>query len=136
MTKIIRALHDYDLSKSGEQTMLTKISRVFVLVLVTSFITACANSQFYHETIMRGQIVGFDKNEIVVCIGTNDGADIGQELQVYRSNWEDMSVETLEGDGYKYEYVGKVKIVSIVNDHFARAKILDGKLNKYDMVEF
>ena len=113
--------------------MLTKISRFLVLVLVTTFITACANSSFYHEKIMRGQIVGFDTEEIVVCIGTNDGADIGQELQVYRSNWDNTS---LEGDDYHYDYVGRVKILSIVNDHFARAKVLEGKLIKYDMVEF
>jgi len=130
---IIRALHDYDYSKTGEQTMLSKISRLFVLLLVTTFITACVNSPFYHDKIMRGQIVGFDTDEIVVCIGTNDGAEIGQELQVYRSNWVDT---TEEGDDYQYDYVGKVKIVSIVNDHFARAKIVDGKLIEHDMVEF
>ena len=118
---------------AGENKMNTNSFKIFLVVVLTLILSSCANSPFYHEHIMRGQIVGFDTSEIVVCIGTKDGAEIGQQLEVYRTTWDDT---TDEGYEYDINYVGKVEIVSVVNEHFARAKVINGDLMKHDIVEF
>lgn len=114
--------------------MLNKIVKVSFLVVFVGLLTACAGSQFYHENIMRGQVVGIDSDEVVVCIGSKDGAEPGQELQVYRYVWEGAVEEG--DDDYRVDYVGVVEINSVVNDHFARARVSNGDVRKNDMVEF
>lgn len=113
--------------------MLNKISRVTFLAIFAGFLTACAGSQFYHENVMRGQVVGIDNDEVVVCIGSDDGAEAGQELQVHRYVWEGAVEEG--SDNYRIEYVGTLQIKSIVNEHFARAISTKGDIRKHDIVE-
>ncbi len=114
--------------------MLNKIVKVSFLVVFAGLLTACAGNQFYHEKMMRGQVVGIDNDEVVVCIGSNDGAKEGQELQVYRYIWEGSADEG--NDNYQVDYVGTLQIKSIVNDHFARAVSTTGNVKKHDTVEF
>ena len=112
--------------------MLNKIIKVCVLMVFVGSLTACGISQFYHKNVMRGQVVGIDNDEVVVCIGTNDGAKVGQELQVtrfYRGPFDDGH------DEYIFENVGVVKITSVVNEHFARAKVLSGAVKKHDAIK-
>ena len=113
--------------------MLYKIMKVTFLVVFVGLLTACAGSQFYHENIMRGQVVGIDNDEVVVCIGSEDGAEMGQELQVYRYVWEGAVEEG--DDDYRVDYVGTLQIKSVVNDHFARAISTKGNVKKHDIVE-
>lgn len=113
--------------------MLKKIVKVSYLVTFVGLLTACAGSQFYHENIMRGQVVGIDNDEVVVCIGSEDGAEMGQELQVYRYVWEGAVEEG--DDDYRVDYVGTLQIKSVVNDHFARAISTKGNVKKHDIVE-
>tara|TARA_R110001583_G_scaffold89571_1_gene230912 strand:- start:57 stop:407 length:351 start_codon:yes stop_codon:yes gene_type:complete len=113
--------------------MLRKRVKISFLMIFLGFLTACSGSQFYHEKIMRGQVVGIDNDEVVVCIGSEDGAKAGQELQVYRYVWEG-AVD--EGDSdYRVDYVGTLQIKYVVNDHFARAVSIKGKVKKNDIVE-
>ena len=117
----------------GEFNVLKKIVKINFLVMFVVFLTACSGNQFYHEYIMRAQVVGIDNDEVIVCIGTEDGAEEGQELEVYRYVWEG-AVE--EGDSdYRVDHVGTLKIKSVVNDHFARAISTEGDVRKHDMVE-
>jgi hypothetical protein len=113
--------------------MLNKMMKVTFLVFFVGLLTACAGSQFYHENIMRGQVVGIDNDEVVVCIGSEDGAETGQELQVYRYVWEGAVEEG--DDDYRVDYVGTLQIKSVVNDHFARAISTKGNVKKHDIVE-
>lgn len=113
--------------------MLNKIVKVSYLVAFVGLLTACSGSQFYHENIMRGQVVGIDNDEVVVCIGSEDGAETGQELQVYRYVWEGAVEEG--DDDYRVDYVGTLQIKSVVNDHFARAISTKGNVKKHDIVE-
>ncbi len=97
------------------------------------FLTACAENPYYHENFMRGQVVGVDDNEVVLCIGNKDGAQVGQTLDAYRVKYVN-SVQ--EGDsGYKRDYIGEVAINTIVNDHFARASVNSGDVRLHDIVE-
>jgi hypothetical protein len=113
--------------------MLNKIVRLSFLIVFIGFFTACSGSQFYHENMMKGQVVGIDNDEVVVCIGTKDGAKEGQELQVYRYVWE--GAEEDGDDDYRIDYVGTLQIKFVVNDHFARAISTKGNVKKYDIVE-
>lgn len=113
--------------------MLNKIVKHSFLVFFVGLLTACAGSQFYHENIMRGQVVGIDNDEVVVCIGSEDGAEEGQELQVSRYVWVG-AVEDGDDD-YRVDYVGTLRIKSVVNAHFARAISTKGNIKKHDIVE-
>jgi len=113
--------------------MLNKIAKLSVILIFVGFLAACAGSPIYHENIMRGQVVGIDSDEVVICIGSEDGAETGQELQVYRYVWEGAVEEG--DDDYRVDYVGALKIKSIVNDHFARAISTKGIVKKHDIVE-
>ncbi len=114
--------------------MLNKIVKVSILVVFVGALSACSGSQIYHGQLMRGQVVGIDRDEVVVCIGSEDGAEPGQELQVYRYFWEGAMEEG--DDDYRVDYVGTVEIKTVVNDHFARAKVSEGEVRENDMVEF
>lgn len=112
------------------KTTLAKFSYLLIAIL---FVSACSSTQFYHQNIMRGQVVGINGKEAVVCIGARDGAKVGQELQVYRYNWEPV-IE--EGEGrYTVEKIGAVVVKSVVDDHFAKVAITSGDVKKSDMVE-
>ena len=113
--------------------MLNKIVRAFALVIFVGSLTACGTTQLYHDYLARGQVVGIDNDEVVVCIGSRDGAKAGQELQVYRYIWEGAVEEG--DDDYRRETVGTVVITSIVNEHFARAKVSTGDIKKHDTVK-
>lgn len=114
--------------------MLNQMMKVAFLVVFAGVLSACSGSQFYHENFMRGQVVGIDNNEAVVCIGSKDGALVGQTLQVYRYVWE--GAEDDGDDDYRVEYVGVVEIKSVVNEHFAKTTVAEGDVRKHDIVEF
>ena len=113
--------------------MLNKVLKFSFLLVFVGLLNACAGSTFYHENIMRGQVVGVDNDELVICIGREDGARKGQELQVYRYVWEGAVEEG--DDDYRVDYVGAVQIKSVINDHFARAVSTTGDAKKHDIVE-
>ena len=113
--------------------MFKKVVKLSFMVVFVGLLTACSGSQFYHENIMRGQVVGIDNDEVVICIGSEDGAEEGQELQVYRYVWEGAVEEG--DDDYRIDPIGTLQIKSVVNDHFARAISTKGDVMKHDMVE-
>jgi hypothetical protein len=83
---------------------------------------------------MRGSVVETTGGGVYVCIGTHDGAKVGQELDVHRID--------VIGSGnpkappkFKRKHVGRVRIAEIVDEHFANATILSGEAMKNDIVE-
>lgn len=88
-----------------------------------------------HSFFMRGSIVDTDATVPVVCIGKEDGAQVGQTLEVYRT-------VPLPGPGYKgagpffrRELVGHVTVDHIFDDHFAHVSVADGTPALHDIVE-
>lgn len=110
----------------------TLVKYCYILIAIL-FVSACSSTQFYHKSVMKGQVVGIEGKEAVVCIGSRDGAKPGQELQVYRYNWEPV-IEEGE-DRYTVEAIGTVVVKSIVDEHFAKVSITSGDVRKTDMVE-
>ena len=87
-----------------------------------------------HEYIMRGQILEVSEGTAYLCIGSADGAKVGQELTVYRF-MKTGSPGPKTQVYFKREETGKVKITEIVDEHMANAKIISGQVKEHDVVE-
>ena len=64
--------------------MLSKISKLMVVAVFGLIVSGCANSDFSHKYLMRGQVVSVNDGSIYVCVGLDDGAKVGQVLETYR----------------------------------------------------
>jgi hypothetical protein len=102
-------------------------------ILWVFIITSCATLETArHNYIMRGQILEATADGVYLCIGSADGAEVGQELKVYRF----VRVPPIKSiPNYKREETGTVKITEIVDEHFAKAKILTGEAKENYIVE-
>lgn len=88
-----------------------------------------------HKYIMRGQVLEVIDETAYLCVGSKDGAQVGEEFTVYRfdriSNPNTKSTSPM----FKKQEIGKIKITEIVDEHMANAKILSGKVKVNDVVE-
>lgn len=105
---------------------------------------SCASIQGgYHAYVMRGSIVDTSGSHVYLCIGSNDGASVGQELYMYKITQASTSSTgqiTREGrvprnPVYSKQFTGKVKIIEIVDEHFAKAEVISGRAEQNDIVE-
>ncbi len=101
------------------------------LAIFVIAVTGCASfGSISHKYIMRGQILEAEGSDVYLCIGSADGAQVGQEFSVYR----------FVKSGRRYPSVlkqekGTVKIIEIVDEHYAKAKVLTGEAKVNDVVE-
>ncbi len=95
-----------------------------VLFIQVSFIASlmfsCAT--VYHGYLMRGSIIEASDSSLYLCIGSKDGASVGQELNVYK-----IIRVTAARPTFRREHAGKVKIIEIIDEHFAKATVISGK---------
>jgi len=106
--------------------------RTLLIALLPAFLVACESSPAYHEYLMRAQVVKAQGREVVICAGSSDGAQPGQILNAYSTS------ENLTSDGLLVPerlYGGQVQVKTIINEHYATAVVISGKVNKYDLVE-
>lgn len=87
-----------------------------------------------HGFFMRGSIVGESADGPVICIGMQDGATVGQVLEVYRVKIN-PGPQKGAATTYRRERVGQVKIDHVFDDHFAHVSVVDGKPAVHDIVE-
>lgn len=88
-----------------------------------------------HKYLMRGQVLQASAGTVYLCIGTADGAKTGQQLSAYhfvpgRNPSSKSSTPT-----FTREKTGTIEIIEIVDEHYARAKVLSGDVNEGNMVE-
>jgi len=115
--------------KMGKMSGLVYIVPVmFMIVLLTSCATM---DKAHHKYFMKGSIIETNDSDIYLCIGSSDGAEVGQELDVYKITFTGQP----KNPSFKRENIGKVKITEIVDEHFAKAKVISGKAEKNDTVE-
>lgn len=116
--------------------MKKKIASAAALIAII-FLVGCASTlgTIRHEYIMRGQILKASSDSVYLCIGTEDGAQVGQEFEVYKFE-ERMVDKSLENPSFEYVKVktGKVKITE-TESHYANAKIISGTAQKNYIVE-
>jgi hypothetical protein len=112
-------------------------SIVSALVLVLFVVSTSYAASVYHKYLMRGTVLEATDGKIYLCVGTSDGAKAGQELTVVRFVKTETESPGQKGQHpiFKREEVGKVKILEIVDEHMANAKIISGEAKINDIVE-
>ena len=105
-----------------------------IIFVTASILGSCATFQqkVYHGIYMKGSILETYDSELYLCIGKKDGATVGQELEVYKIH---MRTPPKAAPIFTRENTGKVKITEIIDEHFAKAKVISGKAEKNDIVE-
>jgi len=97
--------------------------------------TGCAKMEAAnHQYAMRGQILDVNQNTAYLCIGSRDGARAGQEFSVYKFE-RIFSNPKMQVPSFKREETGTVKITEIVDEHYAKASILNGDVKVNYVVE-
>ena len=85
--------------KIGLKSVAPLILTTFVIFLMFSCATV------YHSFVMKGSIIEVSDSDVYLCIGSKDGASVGQELDVYKI------LETRpQPTFFRREYTGKVRI--------------------------
>lgn len=115
-----------------------------IAVIVFLGIGVLGGCSIGHET-MRGSIVMKFEDRAHVCIGTSDGAQVGDIMFVYRvkvdNTWwlpeYQQRVPTGRTATQRYQKikVGEVKVTEIFDEHFAAVVLISGELQSNDIVE-
>ncbi len=109
-------------------------SLVVVLLLLTAGCATLESAK--HEYIMRGQVLETNGDSAYLCIGSKDGAKVGQEYTVYRYvKVPNPYVRPGAAYSFRREQTGEVKITEIVDEHMANAKVVRGNVREHDVVE-
>ena len=105
-----------------------------LLVFLFAMSTGCATLESaQHKYVMRGSVLDVSDGTAYVCLGTDQGAKVGQEFTVYRYVRTAPAPKGQQPQ-YKVETVGRVKITE-TESHMANAKILNGDVKVNDVVE-
>lgn len=84
---------------------------------------------------MRGQILDASNGEVYLCIGTKDGASVGQVVDVYKFvKGNALPHGDKSGFVFVKEKTGTVKIIE-VTDHYAKAAVISGTAKENSLVE-
>lgn len=110
-----------------------RLNSLLFLIALVSVLGACS-SQIYHKAVMRGQIVAVDEDQVTICIGRQQGAKTGDEFRVKRSVFRQGVVEDGESD-FELVEVGRIKVSRVIDDHYARAKVINGSIKLNDIGE-
>ncbi|MEK9139068.1 MAG: hypothetical protein AAB393_18265 [Bacteroidota bacterium] len=120
-----------------------KTHSVILFALAISFTVILSGCSVSHET-MRGSIVmSFDK-EAHICIGSEDGLQVGDGVTIYRVKQVPSTKEVIVPDrssGYKpkmrYEKVkvGTARVTEILSEYYAAIELIEGELLANDIVE-
>jgi hypothetical protein len=105
------------------------------LASTLAFVAVSASAQgIGHGYFMRGSVVGADSKGTVVCIGSADGAEVGQVLEVYKVS-SHPGPNKLGTPLFHRNLVGHVRIDHVFDSHFAHVSVTDGHASKSDIVE-
>ena len=110
------------------------LGTVMGLALSLALATAANAADFTHKYVMRGQVLDVQDNTLVVCIWKEDGAQVGQVLNVVRHQRGPHKHKSATPN-FVRKGTGKVRITSIIDDHYAEATVVDGNVKINDSVE-
>lgn len=108
--------------------------RTLLLALLFGLLAACASNSPTRHYFMQGQVLAVDGTVATVCVGTRNGAEVGQVLGVIRH-------EPVGGDpkqpaiGFSRRPMGQVRITAIFDEHYAKAELVSGEVHVNDSVE-
>ena len=112
-------------------------ARLGALALILSIaVTGCAtNSPANHQYLMQGQVLSVTGDSLVVCIGEQGGAKVGDELSIVRHVILPSGSGKMPGPGFRRDPIGTARINSIFDEHYSRADVLSGNPQVNDTVE-
>jgi hypothetical protein len=110
------------------------LSVLMLALVIGSSVVNAEEPGFRHKYLMRGQVLEVENQTLVLCIGTADGAEVGQELDVVRHVKSQIPPKAT-GPNFQRQTVGKVRITTIFDEHYAEATVLDGDVRLNDTVE-
>lgn len=87
-----------------------------------------------HQYLMRGQVLEVSGSEAYTCIGSAEGGKEGQEYTVYRVA-RSLAAPQKQVPVFNRQIVGEVKITEVVDEHYAKARVLKGDVRVYDVVQ-
>ena len=120
---------------------------VVLMVLGLFTVASCATTscQKYSKgggIAIKGSVVQVADKGVYLCIGSLDGASVGQELEVWRTNYgtgSKASTSIYSGSVSSGEIseniVGKVKITKVLDEHYSFAEVISGNAMLHDIVE-
>ncbi len=104
------------------------------LIGVLSISTSAMAGSLKHEFFMQGQVLEVKDKTVTICIGSRDGAEVGQVLQVIRHEPGPYSPKRTIPN-FTRKNIGSVRIATIFDDHYSVAEIIGGELKVNDTVE-
>lgn len=104
------------------------------LLLALAGTAHAADGGFRHGVLMRGHILEAEAGSLVVCVGKQDGAEVGQVLNVIRHTRAAHEHKS-PAPRFRHEAVGSVRITSLFDEHYATAEVVDGDAKVNDTVE-
>lgn len=116
--------------RSRARRLLTPLA----LLLALAGTAHAAEGGFKHEVLMRGQILEAEAGSLVVCVGKQDGAEVGQILTVVRHTRAAHEHKS-PAPRFRREAVGSVRITTLFDEHYATAEVVDGEPKVNDTVE-
>lgn len=112
-----------------KRTLLQAILMIFIATTMGCATLGSAG----HKYVMRGSVLEVNDGIAYVCLGTEQGAKVGQEFMVYRYVKAPTAPKT-QPPQYRVDAVGRVKIIE-TESHMAQARILNGDVKENDVVE-
>ena len=112
----------------------TVVSMLLVILLAGMCCPTVGTGQPFeaarHKFFMRGQVLEVADGKVYLCLGTEQGAQVGQVFTVTRY----VNIGGARGGHYRIDPVGTVKITE-VESHMAWAKIITGDVKVHDVVD-
>ncbi len=104
---------------------------VSTLLVILVMAIGCASLEAArHKYLMRGQVLEVQDGKAYLCLGTEQGAKVGQVFTVRRY----VRIGGQRGGSYRVDSVGTVKITE-VESHMANAQIVTGNVKANDIVD-
>ena len=108
----------------------------FLAILIVTMAGCSRLESERHKILMKGQILEVTDNSAYLCIGSKDGAEVGDQFAVYKFTRVENPDSKYAGQPYyKRDEVGKIKITEIVHEHMAKANIVSGEVKPNYFVE-
>ena len=107
--------------------------KAVVLLSLFSILAACATNQDAQDNVMRGSVVRVSDKTVVVSLGSSQRIEPGEKFTVHRTQYTGSITE--DTDRYTTKEVGEVRILKILKEHFARARITAGEAETGDIIE-
>jgi hypothetical protein len=91
---------------------------------------------------VKGSVVKVTGKNVYLCIGSLDGAYVGQELEVWRTIYGQgtdasttISAGSVDSGEISESMIGKIKITKVLDDHYSMAEVISGEAKLHDIVE-